>query len=127
MGVCLLVDQEINGSYLFVNGLNGLNRLAHLCSQAPVNRNYKHIGRQDINGGLSMLTAGEFVVTEVLSWDESRDTVYFMGTSVGSPGARHLYSVTAGQTSCLTCEILVSTAVNDTFNLCSCCCSNSSF
>jgi hypothetical protein len=28
--VCPLIDEETNGSYPFANGLNGLNRLAHL-------------------------------------------------------------------------------------------------
>jgi hypothetical protein len=26
------VDETTNGSYLFANGLNGLNRLAHVCT-----------------------------------------------------------------------------------------------
>ena len=63
-------------------------------------------------GSLTMLTAGEFVVTEILSWDASADAVYFMGTSSEGPGARHLYSVTTSRgasttLSCLTCEIRV--------------------
>jgi hypothetical protein len=29
--ICPFVDKETNGSYAFANGLNRLNRLAHLC------------------------------------------------------------------------------------------------
>ncbi len=77
-------------------------------TQASSLRNYKHIGKQEIGGSLTFLTAGEFVVTEILSWDESRDTIYFMGTMSEGPGARHLYSVTGASVTCLTCEIRVS-------------------
>ena len=77
-------------------------------AQASSLRNYKHIGKQEVGGSLTFLTAGEFVVTEILSWDEAKDTIYFMGTMSEGPGARHLYSVTGASVTCLTCEIRVS-------------------
>jgi len=54
--------------------------------------------------GLTYLTFGEMVVTNILSWQD--DTIYLMGTRTNSPGSRHLYRWKEGQTQCLTCSVL---------------------
>lgn len=89
---------------------DGTSFLAILPSLQPASaRTYKHIWRQDVvSGQQTMLTAGEFVVTDILSWDEARQAVFFIGTSSEGPGARHLYSTTNGSVACLTCEIRTS-------------------
>ena len=66
------------------------------------------------NGNVTKLSEGQFVVTDILAWDEPTETVYFMGTSKNSPGIRHLYSVDdSGRNflTCLTCDLEV-------FNFC---------
>jgi hypothetical protein len=40
--VCPFVDKETNRSYLFANGLNGLNGLAHLCVKVDKSITYPH-------------------------------------------------------------------------------------
>jgi hypothetical protein len=35
-GICQFVGEETNGSYLFANGLNGLNELAIYAFQSPL-------------------------------------------------------------------------------------------
>ena len=37
------------------------------------------------------ITAGNYVVIEILKWDEENNLVYFMGTEPDEPGTRHLY------------------------------------
>ncbi len=82
--------------------------------QASVNRTFKHIGRVDGKGKPVMLTAGNFVVTEILSWDEDSQVVYFMGTRPNRPGERHFYSVDQNSAIlCYTCRIKVSFTFND--------------
>ena len=66
---------------------------------------YPHVAMIDANG-LTYLTFGEMVVTDILSWQD--DTVYLMGTGTKSPGSRHLYRWKEGETRCLTCSVLVS-------------------
>ena len=64
-----------------------------------------------ITGKFETLTEGKFVVTQILANDESLGKFYFIGTKVGSPGVRHLYSVdTVGRENiiCLTCDLKVS-------------------
>jgi hypothetical protein len=73
---------------------------------------YKHIGKQTIDGNLSMMTSGDFVVIEILSWDEIKEKVYFIGTSTEGPGARQLYAVDYNNNiECLTCELKVCNSV----------------
>ena len=60
------------------------------------------------------LTSGNFVVTEILSWDDVNGLIYFMGTDSMRPGARHLYVVAdtgSKDTQCITCTIKVNCLV----------------
>lgn len=71
------------------------------------------------------LTMGRFEVTEIISWDEQNEIVYFMAAPPMKPGERHLYKinlklnitenpnriyVTPSEPTCLTCD-------NNNFNL----------
>ena len=56
------------------------------------------------------LTRGNFVVTEILSWDSVEGLIYFMGTDSLRPGSRHLYVVPDNgsmDSQCITCTIKV--------------------
>jgi len=76
------------------------------------NRNYKHIARLDPGQTEPVfLTRGNYVVTEILSWDTMAGLVYYMGTDTRRPGSRHLYVVpdTGDMDSqCITCDIKTS-------------------
>ena len=77
---------------------------------------FKHIGRQEVGGSLTMLTAGDFVVTDILSWDESSEKIFFIGTVSEGPGARQLYSVNYNSSIlCLTCELRVGINLRNIF------------
>jgi hypothetical protein len=81
--------------------------------QTKLNRTYRHIGKKEVGGNLTMLTSGAFVVTKILGWDVELDTVYFMGTGDNRPGDRHLYSVNRNASMlCLTCTLKVSYILN---------------
>ena len=73
---------------------------------------YPHIARVDTSVGedRTFLTSGKMVVTEILSWDEETDLVFFMATEEegGSIGSRQMYSVPGdgtGSTTCITCQL----------------------
>ena len=80
-------------------------------TQDSDNRNYKHIARLDPGQTEPVfLTRGNYVVTEILSWDTMAGLVYYMGTDTRRPGSRHLYVVpdTGDMDSqCITCDIKV--------------------
>jgi len=73
---------------------------------------YKHIARLDKGSNSpSFLTRGNFVVTEILTWDTEKGLIYFMGTDTLSPGSRHLYVVADNgdmDVQCITCTIKTS-------------------
>ena len=76
---------------------------------------YPHIARVNTSVGeeTMFLTKGLMVVTEILSWDEETDLVYFMATEEEGRniGNRHTYSVPgngSGSVTCITCEMLTS-------------------
>jgi len=82
--------------------------------QAADGRTYKHIallsgarGGKETGGiGKLFLTEGSFVVTQILSWDETQGLVYFMGTDSLSPGSSHFYAVPedgSKDVQCLSC------------------------
>lgn len=65
------------------------------------------------------LTMGRYETTEIIGWDEPKETVYFMATPLLTPGQRHLYRlhlklnnthntnriyVTSTEPECLTCN-----------------------
>ena len=84
--------------------------------QESDSRHYKHIAKIDPaqTGDPMFLTSGNFVVTEILSWDDVNSLIYFMGTDSMRPGARHLYVVAdngSKDTQCITCTIKVSCLV----------------
>jgi hypothetical protein len=51
-----IYPEEINKSYLFANGLNGLNRLAHLCSHHAADT-----GVYNEVGGFAMRSVLEYI------------------------------------------------------------------
>jgi len=76
-------------------------------------RHYKHIAKIDPTQDPkeTFLTSGNFVVTEILSWDMVKGLIYFMGTDMMRPGSRHLYVVSDNgdmDTQCITCDIKTS-------------------
>jgi len=80
--------------------------------QESDNRHYKHIARLDPGQAEPVfLTRGNYVVTEILSWDTMAGMVYYMGTTTSRPGSRHLYIVpdTGDMDSqCITCDMKTS-------------------
>jgi hypothetical protein len=97
--------------------------------QESDSRHYKHIAKidpsQDCNtcykknnqlillfflAKAIFLTSGNFVVTEILSWDKVKGLIYFMGTDSMRPGSRHFYVVPDNgsmDSQCITCDIKV--------------------
>ena len=76
------------------------------------NLTYPHITQVRLaqKGAKSIITAGRMVVTEILSWEEDEQLIYFMGTKEDMPGTRHLYRVDAQgeqNLTCLTCTVQV--------------------
>jgi len=76
-------------------------------------RHYKHIAKIDPsqNPKEIFLTSGNFVVTEILSWDKENGLIYFMGTDTMRPGSRHFYVVSDNgnmDSQCITCGIKTS-------------------
>ncbi|XP_015595104.1 venom dipeptidyl peptidase 4, partial [Cephus cinctus] len=65
------------------------------------------------------LTSGTFVVTEIISWDEDSNYVYYLATTKDDPAVQHLYRVStldSNYTSeCLSCNIKSNT--DDTYCL----------
>jgi len=54
------------------------------------------------------ITRGQYEVTQLLFWDHDNDTIFFMATSPGSPGSRHVYHVSSRhnvsqEPNCITC------------------------
>merc|ERR1711892_587963 len=81
--------------------------------QESDSRHYKHIAKIDpaSDGTVVFLTRGNFVVTEILSWDSVEGLIYFMGTDSLRPGSRHLYVVSDNgsmDSQCITCTIKTS-------------------
>jgi len=71
---------------------------------------YKHIAKVDPSQDPkeTFLTRGNFVVTEILSWDKENGLVYFMGTDSMRPSSRHFYVVSDNgdmDTQCITCDM----------------------
>ncbi len=74
--------------------------------------NYTHVNivNRDTNQRVPV-TSGEMVVTELYHWDEDAHVIYFRGTRAGSPGERHLYTVTdfesgrPGTVTCISCDV----------------------
>ena len=68
------------------------------------------INSQEFLAKETFLTGGNFVVTEILSWDKENGLIYFMGTDSMRPGSRHFYVVSDNgsmDTQCITCSIKV--------------------
>ena len=64
------------------------------------------------------ITAGNYVVIDILQWDEKNNLVYFMGTGSDEPGRRHLYVaqtavVNAEVVTCITCDLKTQKNPND--------------
>jgi dipeptidyl-peptidase-4 len=91
-----------------VYGEGGL--LVLLPSRQPSGLTFPHVAL--LAGGAEpvFLTTGEFVVTEILAWDEDRAIVYLLGTDPQGPGARHLYTVgtDGGGQLCVSCSLVTS-------------------
>ena len=53
------------------------------------------------------ISNGQFVVTEILRWDEENDLVYFEGTGEGQPGSRQMYTAKTSEikVQCITCDL----------------------
>jgi len=74
---------------------------------------YKHVNiiKRDTNQRVP-ITSGEMVVTDIYHWDENLHQIFFRATKVGSPGERHLYTVTdfesgqPGIVSCISCDVV---------------------
>ena len=74
---------------------------------------YPHVAKIDENG-LTYLTSGQLVVTDIMSWQEN-GIIYLIATGEKSPGSRHLYRVMEdGEDAmvCITCNIPVSLSVD---------------
>lgn len=74
---------------------------------------YKHVNviNRDTNQRVP-ITSGEMVVTDIYHWDENLHLIYFRATRIGSPGERHLYTVTdfesgqPGIVACISCDVV---------------------
>ncbi len=69
---------------------------------------YPHLAKVSTDTGDTLfLSEGDFVVTEILSWNEVVGTVDFMGTGIGSPGVRHHYQVNddGSDLECVSCDL----------------------
>ncbi|CAL8070492.1 unnamed protein product [Orchesella dallaii] len=54
---------------------------------------FRHIVWLDIESGREIpITHGPFEVTQIVAWDQSTQTIYFIAVPHGRPGQRHLYS-----------------------------------
>merc|ERR1712142_185052 len=75
-------------------------------------RHYKHIAKVEPGQSEAVfLTSGNYVVTEILSWDTENNLVYYMGADTVRPGSRHLYVVSDSgdrDSQCVTCSIKTS-------------------
>jgi len=75
-------------------------------------RHYKHIAKVEPGQSEAVfLTSGNYVVTEIISWDTENNLVYYMGTDTVRPGSRHLYVVSDSgdrDSQCVTCSIKTS-------------------
>lgn len=78
-------------------------------SQMGTNDSYQHLTLVSMDSGKEIaLTSGEFVVLDVLHWDENSNRVFYAATSDGAPYTKHIWSVQVNDTNnrhCLTCNI----------------------
>ncbi|KAI7815507.1 DPP4, partial [Rhyzopertha dominica] len=70
---------------------------------------YRHLTLVDTeeNGAVTALTNGKFVVTEIVSWDNTQNVIYYHATTEEDPAVQHLYSVStsSGTSTCISCEV----------------------
>ncbi len=76
-------------------------------------KEYQHLAKVVPNLGLTFLTEGPMVVTQVLTWHNNK--AYFVGTRENDPGSRHLYVHDGTSSKCVTCDL---TMANDTTQIC---------
>ena len=76
---------------------------------ADTNLTYPHIALVDTDkDSTTFVTSGQFVVREILSWDEEQQEIWFMGTGISSPSSSHMYTVNTGSKNmtCITCNMV---------------------
>nr|CAD7400600.1 unnamed protein product [Timema cristinae] len=98
--------------------------LIHPQDQGSGLGSYRHVTLVDRSSNTPVsLTSGQFVVTQIHSWDYEQGLIYFMATKEGAPSQLHLYSVSDSAISaphlatCLSCN--VKTSNNDDCLYCS--------
>ncbi|XP_060656606.1 venom dipeptidyl peptidase 4 isoform X1 [Drosophila nasuta] len=87
--------------------------------------NYKHLQLLPTDGStnvqLEPLTSGKFVVDSILHWDGTHDVIFYTANTEKNPEQLHLYAIravasTRKQTpSCLTCKLMTSGNVEQTY------------
>lgn len=77
--------------------------------QKEVNDSYQHLTLVSVDSGKQTpITSGEFVVLEVLHWNEDTNTVFYAANDKNASYVKHIWSVqlnSPNETQCLTCNI----------------------
>lgn len=70
---------------------------------------YQHLTLVSVDSGKQTpITSGEFVVLEILHWNEDTNTVFYAANDKNAPYVKHIWSVQLNSTNekqCLTCNI----------------------
>lgn len=77
--------------------------------QKDANDSYQHLTLVSVDSGKQTpITSGEFVVLEVLHWNEDTDTVFYAANDQNASYVKHIWSVqlnSPNEKQCLTCNI----------------------
>lgn len=78
--------------------------------QPEVNDSYAHLTLVSVETGKqTALTSGEFVVLELLHWNDETDTIFYAANEKNAPYVKHIYSKRLSdlpaKAECLTCNI----------------------
>lgn len=77
--------------------------------QKDLNDSYQHLTLVTVDSGKQTpITSGEFVVLEVLHWNEDTNTVFYAANEKNASYVKHIWSVqlnSPNETQCLTCNI----------------------
>lgn len=81
--------------------------------QKDANDSYQHLTMVSVETGKqTALTSGEFVVFELLHWNDDTDTVFYSANEKNAPYIKHIYSKqlnnATAKAQCLTCNITIS-------------------
>lgn len=87
--------------------------------QKGANDSYAHLTLVSVQTGKqTAITSGEFVVLELLHWNEDSNTVFYSANEKNAPYVKHIYSKQLNNLTstahCLTCNITIS-GVKQTF------------